>query len=123
LSENPEAFFETIDRFAFSSTAPMALRERFIRMTRQCPPPVIFDDFKACDHFDIRNRLPEIKLPTLVLCGEEDQLTPVKYSRYLHENMTSSRLVLIPHAGHLVMTEQPDRLNSAIKSFLDTLGV
>jgi pimeloyl-ACP methyl ester carboxylesterase len=123
LSENPEAFFETIGQFAFSSATPMAVRERFVRMTRTCPPPVIFNDFKACDRFDIRSRLPEIKLPTLVLCGEEDQLTPVKYSRYLHENITASRLVLIPHAGHMVMAEQPETLNRAVESFLDTLGV
>jgi pimeloyl-ACP methyl ester carboxylesterase len=122
LSENPEAFFETIDRFAFSSAAPTVLRERFVRMARQCPPPVIFSDFQACDHFDIRNRLPEIHIPTLVLCGEEDQLTPVKYSRYLHENITASRLIVIPKAGHVVMVEQPDTLNRAIESFLDTLG-
>jgi pimeloyl-ACP methyl ester carboxylesterase len=121
LSENPETFFETIDQFAFSSTAPRAVRQRFARLTRQCPPPVIFNDFKACDHFDIRNRLHEIKLPTLVLCGEEDQLTPVKYSRYLHENMSTSRLVLIPHAGHMVMAEQPDTMNAAIETFLNSL--
>ena len=121
LSENPEAFFETIDQFAFSSAAPTALRERFVRLTRQCAPPVIFNDFKACDHFDIRSRLPEIKLPTLVLCGEEDQLTPVKYSRYLHENLSTSRLVLIPHAGHMVMAEQPDTMNTALEAFLNSL--
>ncbi len=118
LSENPEAFFETIDQFAFSSAAPMALRERFVRVTRQCPPPLIFNDFKACDHFDIRNRLPEIKLPTLVLCGEEDQLTPLKYSRYLHENISSSSLVVVPRAGHMVMAEQPELMNKAIGAFL-----
>jgi pimeloyl-ACP methyl ester carboxylesterase len=99
----------------------MALRERFVRLTRQCAPPVIFNDFKACDHFDIRSRLPEIKLPTLVLCGEEDQLTPVKYSRYLHENMSTSRLVLIPHAGHMAMAEQPDKMNTALETFLNSL--
>ena len=123
LSENPEAFFQSIDQFAFSSAAPQASRERFVRVTRQCPPSVIFNDFKACDHFDIRNRLPEIKLPTLVLCGEEDQLTPVKYSRYLHENIATSRLVLIPQAGHMVMAEQPDLFNRAVTSFLDNLGI
>jgi pimeloyl-ACP methyl ester carboxylesterase len=123
LEEDPEAFFESIGQYAFSSAAPMALRKRFVRMTRTCPPPVIYNDFKACDHFDVRSRLPEIKLPTLVLCGEEDQLTPVKYSRYLHENITPSRLVLIPQAGHMVMAEQPDVFNRAIESFLDTLGV
>lgn len=123
LSENPEAFFENLDQFAFSPAAPKPLREHFIRVTRQCPPSVIFDDFQACDHFDIRNRLPEIKIPTLILCGEQDQLTPVKYSRYLHENITASRLVLIPHAGHLVMAEQPDLFNRAIAVFLDTLAI
>jgi pimeloyl-ACP methyl ester carboxylesterase len=123
LSENPEAFFQSIDQFAFSSTAPKTLRERFIHVTRQCPPSVIFNDFQACDHFDIRNRLPEIKTPTLVLCGEEDQLTPVKYSRYLHEHIAASRLVIIPQAGHMVMAEQPDLFNRAITSFLDTLGI
>jgi pimeloyl-ACP methyl ester carboxylesterase len=122
LSENPEAFFESIDQFAFSSAAPKTLRERFIHVTRQCQPSVIFNDFQACDHFDIRNRVSEIKIPTLVLCGEEDQLTPVKYSRYLHENIAASRLVLIPNAGHMVMVEQPDLFNRAITSFLDALG-
>jgi pimeloyl-ACP methyl ester carboxylesterase len=50
LSENPEAFFQAIDQFAFSSAAPVALRERFVRMVRQCPPPVIFSDFQAMLH-------------------------------------------------------------------------
>jgi len=123
LSEDPEAFFQSIDQFAFSSAAPKALRERFISVTRQCVPSVIFNDFKACDHFDIRNRLSEIKLPTLVICGNEDQLTPAKYSRYLHENIAASLLVLVPQAGHMVMAEQPDLFNRAIASFLETLEI
>jgi pimeloyl-ACP methyl ester carboxylesterase len=49
-------------------------------------------------------------------------LTPVKYSRYLHENITTSHLIVIPNAGHMVMMEQPDTLNRAIESFLATLG-
>lgn len=121
LSKNPEAFFETIGQFAFSSSAPTGVRERFVRMTRQCAPSVIFGDFMACDHFDIRSRLREIRLPTLVLCGEEDQLTPVKYSRDLHENISSSRLVLIPLAGHMVMVEQPDMMNTNLEIFLNAL--
>jgi pimeloyl-ACP methyl ester carboxylesterase len=123
LKEDPEAFFESIGQYAFSPATPVSLRERFVRTTRTCPPPVIYSDFQACDHFDVRSRLPGIKLPTLVLCGQEDQLTPVKYSRYLHENIASSRLVLIPRSGHMVMAEQPDVFNRAIMDFLDTLGI
>ena len=122
LSENPDAFFESLDRFAFSSAAPRAVRDRLIRITRKCPPALIFNDFKACDRFDLGSRLSEIKLPALVLCGEEDQLTPLKYSRYLHENLSGSSLVTIPQAGHMVMAEQPDLLNEAVESFLSTLG-
>ena len=122
LSENPEAFFQSIAQFAFSSATPRDLREEFIRLSRQCAPSVITNDFLACNQFDIRNRLSEIKLPTLVVCGEEDQLTPVKYSKYLHEAVAGSRLVLIPRAGHMVMSEQPDPFNRALLSFLETLG-
>jgi pimeloyl-ACP methyl ester carboxylesterase len=123
LREDTEAFVQSIDRFAFSQATPPALRERFIRVTRQCPPSVTYNDFQACDHFDIRDRLSEVKLPTLVLCGDEDQLTPVKYSRYLHETITGSRLVLIPRAGHMVMIEQPELFNRALASFLDSLAI
>ena len=121
LGENPDAFFESLDRFAFSPAAPRAVRDRVIRLTRQCPTTLIFDDFKACDRFDLRNRLAEITLPALVLCGEDDQLTPLKYSRYLHEALAGSSLVTIPQAGHMVMAERPDLLNKAIDSFLGTL--
>jgi pimeloyl-ACP methyl ester carboxylesterase len=122
LSEDPEAFFQSIDQFAFSPATPRVIREEFIRVSRQCAPSVIYNDFMACNQFDIRDRLSEIKLPTLVLCGQEDQLTPVKYSKYLHEAIAGSRLVLIPRAGHMVMSEQPDLFNRALLSFVETLG-
>jgi pimeloyl-ACP methyl ester carboxylesterase len=123
LSENPEAFFETIGRFASSPAAPLSMKDRFVFFTRQCAPSTIFNDFKACDNFDIRSRLPEIRLPALVLCGDEDQLTPVKYSRYLCENLQKAHLLIIPKAGHMVMVEQPAAVNEAIESFLSILEI
>ena len=121
LQENVEAFFETIGQFAFSPSTPSEIRERFIRAVRQCPPPVIFNDFKACDGFDIRDRLDRIHVPALILCGADDQLTPPTFSAYLRTRIASSRLVTIPEAGHLVMTERPAAVNQAIKDFLSEL--
>ena len=121
LEENPEAFFQTIGQFAFSPSTPSAIRERFIRAVRQCAPSVIFDDFKACDGFDIRDRLDRIHVPALILCGADDQLTPPRFSAYLEANIPSSRLVTIPEAGHLVMTERPGAVNQAIEDFLSEL--
>jgi pimeloyl-ACP methyl ester carboxylesterase len=60
----------------------------------------------------------EIALPTLILCGEEDRMTPLKYSEYLRDRIPGARLVVIPRAGHMVMLEQPRAVNEAIAEFL-----
>lgn len=118
LKEDVESFFLTIGEFAFAPTAPDETRRSFIDAVRRCSPSVIRNDFRACDNFDIRDRLDKIHLPTLILCGTEDQLTPPKYATYLREKIHPSRLSLIPKAGHMVMAEQPTAMNHAIESFL-----
>ena len=83
-------------------------------------PNMLYRDLAACNIFDCMTRLAEITLPTLIICGLEDRLTPVKYSQYLHEHIAGSRLCLIPDAGHYVMREQPQQVNSAIEPWLLT---
>jgi len=83
-------------------------------------PTIRYRDLAACDVFDIMKRLHEISIPTLILCGMEDQLTPVKYSTYLHQHIQGSTLRLIPNAGHYVMREQPEAVNSAIDEWVQT---
>jgi pimeloyl-ACP methyl ester carboxylesterase len=121
IKEDLESFFRAIDQFAFSVSTPSEVREPFIRAVRQCPRSVIFNDFKACDEFDIRDRLDEIRVPALILCGAEDNLTPVRYSTYLQANIASSRLMIIPESGHMVMTERPGVVSQAMESFLAEL--
>jgi pimeloyl-ACP methyl ester carboxylesterase len=120
LRENPENFFRTIDRTAFSDQTSSQTRDRFGAVAKACPLPTISKDFKACDRFNTCENLKDIKVPTLILCGEQDLLTPVRYSKYLHEGIFNSSLVIIPRAGHMVMSEQPDLLNGAIETFLTT---
>ena len=80
-------------------------------------PEVLLGDFLACDRFDVMGRLGEVRVPTLVICGEEDQLTPLKYSRFLVDNIQGARLVTIPEAGHMVMLEKPQETTEAIAGF------
>jgi len=79
-----------------------------------CPPHVTHGDFSACNQFDVMARLAEIRAPTLVLCGREDRMTPVKYSVYLATHIPNAHLVIVDHAGHSVMIEQPDETNAAL---------
>ena len=121
LESDPEGFFRTIDLVAYGPTASRELKKKGTDIVRRCPVAVISKDFRACDRFDVRARLPEIRLPSLILCGEEDQLTPIRYSTFLHEHIPGSRLVVIPEAGHMAMVEKPEAVNAAIKEFLSSL--
>jgi 3-oxoadipate enol-lactonase len=62
--------------------------------------------------------LREIDAPTLVICGEEDTITPVADSETLHRGIAKSRLVVIPRAGHLSNLEQPSAYDEALEGFL-----
>jgi 3-oxoadipate enol-lactonase len=79
--------------------------------------------YTGCCHaikmLDLTDRLTEIKVPTLILVGEEDPGTPVAASRAIHERIKGSRLVVIPSASHLSNIEQPDAFNEALTAFLE----
>ena len=64
----------------------------------------------------ITDQLPQIKVPTLVLVGEEDPA--LRAARLTHERIASSRLVTIPGAGHLSNLDQPELFNQAVLRFL-----
>lgn len=80
---------------------------------------VLEADFRACDAFDLMDEAAAITVPTLILCGGEDRLTPVKYAQYLHDKISGAALAVIPGAGHMVMLEQPGEFNRQLSSFLD----
>jgi 3-oxoadipate enol-lactonase len=62
--------------------------------------------------------LSKLKLPTLVLVGEEDVITPPQLSVEMHNAISGSELVRIPGAGHMANLEQPDVFNDAVIGFL-----
>ncbi len=62
--------------------------------------------------------LPQIKIPTLILVGEHDVLTPPADSEAMAKEIPGSTLVKIPDAGHLSNLEQPAVFNSALSKFL-----
>lgn len=63
--------------------------------------------------------LPTIGCPTLILCGDEDTLTPPAESEFMHRAMGESRFVVLPRAGHLSNLEAPDAFNAALREFLE----
>lgn len=72
----------------------------------------------ACLEHDSLDRLDQIKAPTLVVCGEQDILTPPHLHRELANRLPNSRLVQIAGAGHLVPAELAERFNRLVARFL-----
>ncbi len=105
-------------RMAFAETASPHLVEKSIQENMALDPAVRYADFLACDRFNVLGRVHHIHTPTLVVCGQEDVATPVKFSRYLAEDLPNARLVVVEGAAHMVPLEQPEILNNAIMEFL-----
>lgn len=70
---------------------------------------------------DARPSLSAIRCPTLVMCGENDALTPPECSREIAALIQGARLALIAHCGHMLTMEQPARVNAALGEWLRSL--
>ncbi|MGA3084597.1 MAG: alpha/beta hydrolase [Thermodesulfobacteriota bacterium] len=84
-------------------------------------PAAALNDMKACDQFDIMERIAEINIPTLALCGDQDVMTPPKYSLYLADHMPRAKALVIEGGTHMVFAEKPLEVNRAIDEFLQTI--
>ena len=67
---------------------------------------------------DFRPGLPNIKCPTLVLCGRQDQLTPLECSEEMAAAIPGANLVVVEECGHLATLERPAEVNAALRTWL-----
>jgi pimeloyl-ACP methyl ester carboxylesterase len=112
---------EMINENCFSASTPQSLLELSKKQTMEIRPPVLLGDFLACNAFDVVGQLEKIDLPTLIVCGAEDKMTPLKYSELLQNGIANSQLHVVDNAGHMVMLEQPDIVANLLKKFIDNL--
>ena len=98
------------------------LIERMLRFYREDDAPMEDRAFErqisAVLAHDALGRVERLEMPTLVVCGEQDILTPPHMHRQLANRIPNSRLVQIPGAGHLVAAEMAPRFNRLVSRFL-----
>ncbi len=95
-----------------------ALRNGTRRQTLRTLQAVTLADYEACDHFDVMSSVAEISIPTLCIVGDQDCMTPPRYSEYLHEKIKGSRLEVIEGAGHMLPMERAEEYNRKVRRFL-----
>jgi pimeloyl-ACP methyl ester carboxylesterase len=80
--------------------------------------PGFLQGLEAVLHYDVRERLPEIACPTLIVWGEGDRLIPVRDADVFAELIPDSRKVIFEDTGHMAMLERPAAFNALLEDFL-----
>jgi len=93
------------------------IRKRVIENT----PTAFLNDLKACDGFDVMERLEEITVPLLAIVGDKDVMTPPKYSAFMVDKVANALQVTIPEGTHFAFAEKPVEVNKAIEAFIQAL--
>jgi len=115
-----DATLQMICGLCFARGADPAVAEKVLEGFLDTPAWVTQGDFTACNHFDVMERLADIRLPTLIISADADQMTPVKYGEYLNRSIPGSRLHIMKNAGHMMALEQPEAFLKTIVQFLTT---
>ncbi|MCP4131272.1 MAG: alpha/beta hydrolase [bacterium] len=117
------AYANSFDSVAISPQTDKKKLEYIVEGLRNMNPETVYNDFMACDSFNVMDRLGEITVPVLVLTAEDDKLAPPKYGTFLADALSNASLTQIPGAGHMSPVEKPEAVNSALLSFIHDSGL
>ncbi|MBW2657197.1 MAG: alpha/beta hydrolase [Deltaproteobacteria bacterium] len=123
IEKNYSDYVDMICSFAASEKTDPGLLVPFKKETARCKPEIAHGDFRACDRFDVTERLSAIDVPVLVVTAEDDKLTPPKYGEALEKGIKNATRAHIMAAGHIVPMEKSDEINKTILRFLDQTGL
>jgi 3-oxoadipate enol-lactonase len=106
---------------AFSPKADFSVvREAWMEQVKT-DPRVRYFDLLVCNQCDLTARLGGITVPTLIVAGRDDSVTPLASAEVLHQGIPGSQVVVIDDAGHNVPAEKPAEFNEAVQAFLARL--
>lgn len=116
-SLSPDEFVRALLPTMFSDATPPESVDEF-GATMLAFHPVGFRAMARASAESLRDVLPHIKVPTLLVYGDNDVRAPLTVAEDLHEAISGSTLVVLPDSGHLCNIEAPEEFNRAVRSFL-----
>jgi pimeloyl-ACP methyl ester carboxylesterase len=125
MAANPSTFHSAVEKIIENSYSPAAdehLKELAIQQMEETRQAVLYGDFLACDSFDVMDAVKKISVPTLLICGDEDRMTPQNRSEYLRDQIKGAQMRVVEGSGHMVMIERPNEVAELITEFLDQIS-
>ncbi len=122
LKINPALAIEMICKFSLAKANRPILFDPLKESMSKANVDVLYGDLSACDKLDLTNDLGKINMRAQIICGMEDKMTPVDFSRRIVAGINGAKLCLIEGAGHMVMLEKPAEFNRALSEFASSLS-
>ena len=94
------------------------LYQLLVQRAAQIGPDVGLNDLLCCDRFDVMSEVSKINLPTEIIAGSIDELTPVKFADYLAANISNSQEHVIEGGDHFLQLQMHQQVNGIIDQFL-----
>lgn len=127
VADDPAAFLRAFSAWLFSRRGHAdGFVERWVRAALEDPHAMTTEDFcaaaLACLEHDALDRLGAIAVPTLVVAGEEDLVTPPHIARELADRIPGARLALLPGYAHQSFMEVPEQVSTLVDGFWSEVG-
>jgi pimeloyl-ACP methyl ester carboxylesterase len=103
----------------FGTKAPPSLVEHVAAISGQAPIEVWTDALAALLEMDLREAIKHVKVPSLVIVGDLDRMTPPTSAKALVDALPDARLVVLEGAGHMAMMERHEEFNQITGSFVE----
>ena len=118
---NPEDHARAMRPYVYDSSTPVERIEEDLAIRRQWfpRPEAYMAQLQGIFAWESYDRLPGVSAPTLVIHGETDQLVPVGNGKVIAARIPGAKLVTLPRASHIFITDQPESSLKAIMDFLD----
>ena len=119
LTQSPRAQAELVADRVFPGQDKMAYHDYLVETISEANPFVYRRALLAIAGFNQTRKLAQLKMPVLVISGQDDSTIPVKAQRKLAAAIPQSRHVIIPDGGHAINVDQPEQFNAELLRFLD----
>lgn len=97
------------------------LKEQLLERHKQVGPLSQYRDLVAIDQFDVRERITDLKVPMLLIRGNDDPTSPPQYEEEIVALVPTAKLLRMDGAGHFPMAERPEDVNAAIEELIAAL--
>ncbi len=121
VRDDPAGVGQMLVEWAYGPQATSEQKRRYRQHLLRVDREVLYGDWLACDRFDVRAQLHTISIPTLILAGTADIMTPPSRATFLAEHIPDADLAWIEGAGHMLPLERPTEVAGAISGFVARL--